>query len=87
MNIGNADDLVAGFVQKLRRHRTDIAESLDDDASIHTQHAELGERAVAVDQHAAPGGFVAAARSAQIDRLAGDDRRGRCAARASSRCP
>jgi hypothetical protein len=77
MNIGDTDDFVAGLVQQLRRHRADVAESLNDDARVHAEHAEFSERPVAIDQHAAPGGFVAAARSAQVDGLAGDDGGGR----------
>ncbi len=73
MNVGNANDFVAGLVQKFRGHRTDVAEPLHDDARIHAQHAEFGERPVAVDEHAAPGGFVPPARSAEVDGLAGHD--------------
>ena len=79
VNIGDADNLVARVKEQLRRHRSHVAESLHDDARAHVHHPEFGQRAVAVEEHAAPGGLMPAARSAQVDRLAGNNGRGRVA--------
>src|ERR1700681_1738426 len=73
MNVGNPNDLVAGFVKKSRGHRTDIAKPLNDDARVHPEHTEFSERSVAIDEHASPRGFVTATRSSEVDGFAGDD--------------
>src|ERR1700740_1182 len=73
MNVSDSHDFIAGVVQKHCRHGADIAKPLDDHARVHAQHAEFGQRPVAVDEHAAPCGFVAASRSSKVNRFAGHD--------------
>ncbi len=53
----------------------DVAESLHDHASGRPVDAELSASLIAHDHHAAPGGFAASARSANIDRLASNNSR------------
>ena len=72
MNIGHADDAVAGLMHQRGGHRADVAETLNDHARLLALHAELRERLVADQHQAAAGGFVAAVRAAHLDRLAGD---------------
>ena len=74
-DFGDADDLVAGFVHQLGGIGTDVAEALHDDArSLVGEMFELFAGLIANDHHAASGRFAAAARAADVDRLAGDDR-------------
>ena len=72
-DVREADDLVARLVHELGGHGADVAEALHDDAAARVAHAQLGEGFVAAHQHAAASGFLAAARAAQLDGLAGHD--------------
>ena len=85
--LGDADDLVALFGEKLGGVGADVAEALNDDAAALDGHAEVLQRLVADDGDAAAGGLAASARAAEVDRLAGDDGGARSGACAWSRCP
>src|SRR5271166_6161447 len=75
-NVGEPDDLIAGFLHQCGGERADIAESLNNDPGGFFFHPQLGQRLVHANHHAAAGGFAAATRTAQFDGLAGDDRGG-----------
>jgi len=49
---------------------------LNHDAATFFLDSQLGQRFIAANHHAAAGGFFPSARSAELDRLAGDHRSG-----------
>ena len=53
--------------------RADVAEALNDHAAAVALHAQLLDGLVAADHHAAPGGFAASSRTAEIERFACHD--------------
>ena len=65
--------------EQLGRDRADVAEALDGDRRALDVEAEVLRRFARRDHHAASGGLAAAERSAELERLAGDDRRRRVA--------
>ena len=71
--LADADDLVARLMHEQRRVRAHVAEALDDDAGLFLVHLQVLDGFVGDDHHAAAGGFAASARSAHVQRLAGDD--------------
>src|SRR5437764_4511907 len=72
--LNNADHLVSGVGHQARSVRSHIAEALHDHARTFARQAQLLYRFVAHDHDAAPGGFAAAARPADVDRLPGNYR-------------
>ena len=76
-DIGKSDDFVTGFLHQVRGHRANVAEALNDDPRRFFFHAELCQRLVPANHHAASRRFAASARAAQFNRLAGYDRRRR----------
>src|SRR5215472_2446797 len=70
-------DLVSGIGHQLRRVEADVAKALDDDTRAVPRHLEFLQGFVADDHDAAACGFTAAARPANVDRLAGDNSRHR----------
>src|SRR6266436_1695894 len=75
-DVREADDFVAGFLHEFRGHGTNVAEALNHNAAALLLDTEFRERFVAANHHPAAGGFFPPARSAELDRLASDDRSG-----------
>ena len=71
--IADRNDARAGLMQQLCRNRSGIAEALHRNGCAFQRDVEMLACALNGVETAAAGGFVAAQRSAQADRLAGDD--------------
>ena len=69
----NSDDGVAFLCKQLRGVRADVAETLNDDAAAVDGHAKLLDGLITDDGDTAASGLFTSARTAEIDRLAGDD--------------
>src|SRR6202034_4348253 len=69
----DADDLVSRGRHEPSRVRSHVTEALNDDAAAVAIQAQLLDRLLANHEHAASRRFGAPARSADVDRLAGDD--------------
>ena len=70
VDVGHADDPVARLMHQRRRHRSDVAETLNGDARLIALQPEFCEGLVASDHQPAAGGFAAALRAAHLDRFA-----------------
>ena len=71
--LGDADDLVAVLHHEAGGVGADVAEALNDDAAAVDGQVEIAQALVADHHDAAAGGLDAAARAADVERLAGDD--------------
>src|ERR1700730_14207694 len=76
IDVSESNYFVAGLVHQIGRHGADVTEALNHDAASLFLDAQLGQSFVAADHHATAGSFLAAARTAQLDRLAGHNRGG-----------
>jgi hypothetical protein len=76
-DVGDTDDHAAGLVEEFRCDRTDVAEALHGDARDARIEPEPRHFVERDERHAATGGLDAAARAADLDRLARDDARHR----------
>jgi len=74
-------------MHEFRGHGAHVPEALNNDAASVLLDSQLGERLVATDHHAAPGGFAPSARPAQLDGLAGHHGRGGLTDVHGVRCP
>src|SRR5690242_16544029 len=72
--LDDADNFEAALAHQARGHPTDIAEALNDHASVFGFESEFRESFAGDDHTAAPGGFRPTARSAESHRLARDYR-------------